>query len=379
MRRLFERLILPLVESPVTRPPDTLIAFYRHFLMPVKGTIVAVLLISLMGAVTEMGLFVFLGWIVDRATTTPKEVFFHQYWPELIGMAAVIVLLRPVNAILSRSFGQLGLMPALTFSVRWQSYRYVLRQSLSFFQNDFAGRIAQKVLQTGPSLRDTVGGLIDGIWTLIIYLGGTVWLFATIDPWLIAPIALWTAGYVVVIVYLVPPVRTRSAALSEANSALSGRIVDGYSNIQSVKLFAHAEREDAFAYEGFRNHLDAYKRFSETVANLQITLTVINSLLIFAVGGLALWLWSNGAITVGAIALATSLVIRLNQMSGMILRTITGLFESVGTVQNGMQMISKPYALVDAPGPSPWSCSAARSASRTSPSTTAGPAASSII
>ena len=297
MRRLFERLILPLVDSPVTRPPNTLIAFYRHFLMPVKGTIVAVLLISLMGAVTEMGLFVFLGWIVDRATTTPKEVFFQRYWPELIGMAAVIVLLRPLNAILSRSFSQLGLMPALTFSVRWQSYRYVLRQSLAFFQNDFAGRIAQKVLQTGPSLRDTVGGLIDGIWTLIIYLGGTVWLFATIDTWLIAPIALWTAAYVVVIVYLVPPVRTRSAALSEANSGLSGRVVDGYSNIQSVKLFAHAEREDAFAFEGFRQHLDAYRRFSETVANLQITLTVINSLLIFAVGALALWLWSTGAIS----------------------------------------------------------------------------------
>ncbi|MEJ0097433.1 MAG: ABC transporter transmembrane domain-containing protein [Bauldia sp.] len=251
-----------------------------------KGTIVAVLLISLVTALTEMGLFVFLGWIVDRVTGTPKEVFFHQYWPELLGMALVIVLLRPVNAILSRTFGQLGLMPALTFSVRWQSYRYVLRQSLAFFQNDFAGRIAQKVLQTGPSLRDTVNGLIDGIWTLLIYLGGTVWLFTAINPWLIAPVAAWTAAYVVVIVTLVPQVRARSAAVAEANSGLSGRIVDGYSNIQAVKLFAHAEREDAFAYEGFRIHLDAYRAFALTVANLQVWLTIINSLLIFASGGL---------------------------------------------------------------------------------------------
>ena len=353
MRSWFERLILPLVESPVTRPPDTLLAFYRHFLAPVKGTIVAVLLISLVTAVTEMGLFVFLGWIVDRATTTPKEVFFHEHWPELVAMALVIVLLRPVNAILSRSFGQLGLMPALTFSVRWQSYRYVLRQSLAFFQNDFAGRIAQKVLQTGPALRDTVGGLIDGIWTLFIYLGGTLWLFIGIDTWLTVPIAAWTAAYVLVIVYLVPPVRLRSAAVAEANSGLSGRIVDSYSNIQSVKLFAHAEREDAFAYEGFRNHLDAYRRFALTVANLQVTLTVINSLLIFAVGGLSLWLWSSGTITVGAIALAVSLVIRLNQMSGMIIRTVTSLFESVGTVQNGMNTISRPYAIVDPPDARP--------------------------
>ncbi len=316
--------------------------------MPVRGTILIVLLISLVTAVTEMSIFVFLGWLVDRATTTPKETFFSAYWPELLGMALVIVFLRPLNALLSRSFGQLGLMPALTFSVRWQSYRYVLRQSLAFFQNDFAGRIAQKVLQTGPSLRDTVNGLIDGIWTLLIYVGGTLWLFVGIDPWLIAPIALWSVGYLLVIIYLIPPVRARSAAVAEANSGLSGRIVDGYSNIQSVKLFAHAEREDAFAYEGFRIHLDAYRKFAETVANLQITLTVLNSLLIFGIGGLSLWLWSLSAITVGSIALATSLVIRLNQMSGMIIRTITSLFESVGTVQNGMQTISKPYSIVDA-------------------------------
>jgi ATP-binding cassette subfamily B multidrug efflux pump len=141
--------------------------------------------------------------------------------------------------------------------------------------------------------------------------------------------------------------------VAEANSGLSGRIVDGYSNIQSVKLFAHAEREDAFAYEGFRQHLDAYRKFAETVANLQITLTVLNSLLIFGVGALSLWLWQNGAITVGAIALATSLVIRLNQMSGMIIRTITSLFESVGTAQNGMQTISRPVEVIDAPDAKP--------------------------
>jgi ATP-binding cassette subfamily B multidrug efflux pump len=349
MTSWFERLIAPLKDAPVKRPPDQLVAFYRHCLSPVKGTIVAVLVISLVTAVTEMGLFVFLGWIVDRVTSTPKEVFFARYWPELVAMAAVVVFLRPVNAVLSRTFGQLGLMPALTFSVRWQSYRYVLRQSLAFFQNDFAGRIAQKVTQTGPSLRDTVSGFVDGIWTLLIYLGGTVWLFTGISPWLLAPIAAWTAAYVAVIVLIVPKVRTRSAAVAEANSVLSGRIVDGYSNIQSVKLFAHADREDAFAFEGFRMHLDAYRAFALTTANLQVSLTIINSLLIFACAGLSLWLWSGSLITVGSIALAVGLVIRLNSLSGMILRTITSLFESVGSVQNGMQTISRPNAITDKP------------------------------
>jgi ATP-binding cassette subfamily B multidrug efflux pump len=353
MRSWFERLIAPLQDAPVERPPDSLVAFYRHFLAPVKGTIVTVLVISLVTALTEMGLFVFLGWIVDRVTVTPKEVFFARYWPELVAMAAVVVLLRPVNAALSRTFGQLGLLPALTFSVRWQSYRYVLRQSLAFFQNDFAGRIAQKVIQTGPSLRDTVSGFIDGIWTLLIYVGGTLWLFLGISPWLLVPIAVWTAAYIAVIVLLVPQVRARSAAVAEANSGLSGRIVDGYSNIQSVKLFAHADREDAFAYEGFRIHLDAYRAFALTLANLQVWLNLINSLLIFASAGLALWLWSRGLITVGAIALTTGLVIRLNSLSGMILRTITSLFESIGSVQNGMQTISRPNAIADRPDAAP--------------------------
>ena len=349
MRRPFERIIAPLIDAPVSRPPDTLLAFYRHFLEPVKGTILAVLVVSLITAVTEMGLFVFLGWIVDQASVSSPSTFFQDHAWALIGMSAVILILRPLNAVMSRSLMQLGLIPALTFSVRWQSYRYVLRQSLAFFQNDFAGRVAQKVLQTGPSLRETVAGSIEGLWTLLIYVGGTLWLFAAIDLWLIAPIALWTIAYGIVVFIMVPPVRSRSSAVSEANSGVSGRVVDGYSNIQSVKLFAHAEREDAFAFEGFRKHLDAYADLAGTVANLTITLTIINSFLIFSVGGMALWLWSSGAITVGAIALAVSLVIRLNQMSGWILRTITGLFESVGTVQNGMQMISQPYSVVDAP------------------------------
>jgi ATP-binding cassette subfamily B multidrug efflux pump len=345
--RGLKRLLDPFVEVPVVRPPERLLAFYRHFVAPVRTLILIVMLISLVGAMTEMALFVFLGWIVDRATLTSRPVFFNEYWPALTAIGAVILFLRPLNALLSRTFNNLGLMPQLTFSVRWQSYRYVLRQSLAFFQNDFAGRIAQQVLQTGPALRDTVSGVIDGIWTLLIYVGGTIYLFVELDVRLIVPIALWTIAYAATILLLVPPVRARSAALSESNALLSGRIVDGYSNIQSVKLFAHAEREDAFALEGFQRHLDAYRAFSRTTGNLVIVLTVINSALIFSVGGLALWLWSLGAVSVGGIALAISLVIRLNQMSGWILRQITSLFESVGTVQNGMKTITRPYAITE--------------------------------
>ena len=349
----FESLVDPFPLSPVERPPDRLLAFYRYFIHPVRWLVLAVLLVSLASTVVEMALYVFLGKIVDWASTTPRETFFSTYGWQLAGMVFVVLVLRPVIALLLRGFNNLALVPSLTAMVRWQNYRYVLRQSLSFFQNDFAGRIAQKVMQTGPSLRETVGSIIDGIWTLVIYVGGTVWLFVGLDAWLIVPIAGWLVLYVLTIWKLVPPVRQKSAAVAEASSGLSGRIVDSYTNIQSVKLFARAEREDGFVLEGFRTHLDAFLTFARTMAGLMVSLSTMNSALIVSVAGLGVYLWSRGSITVGAIAIATSLVLRLNQMSNMILRQITSLFENVGSVQNGMQTISRPYSLVDAADATP--------------------------
>jgi ATP-binding cassette subfamily B multidrug efflux pump len=300
-----------------------------------------------------MALFVFLGWIVDWANTTPPAEFFSTHGWALAFMAFVVLVVRPVLAVLSRGFNNLALVPSLTAMVRWQNYRYVLRQSLSFFQNDFAGRVAQKVMQTGPSLRETVTSVIDGIWTLLVYLAGTAYLFIGLDPWLFAPVAVWLVAYVVTIWKLVPSVRDRSAAVSEASSGLSGRIVDSYTNIQSVKLFAHAEREDAFALRGFHIHIEAFRAFARVMAALIVSLSTINSVLIVAVTGLAVWLWTHDAITVGAVALATSLVLRLNQMSTVILRQITSLFENIGAVENGVQTISRPHSLIDAPAATP--------------------------
>ncbi len=353
----FESLVDPFPLSPVERPPDRLLAFYRYFIHPVRWLVLVVLLVSLASTVIEMALYVFLGKIVDWAGTTPRGEFFATHGWQLAGMVFVVLLLRPLIAVLQRGFNNLALVPSLTAMVRWQNYRYVLRQSLSFFQNDFAGRIAQKVMQTGPSLRETVGSLIDGIWTLVIYVGGTVWLFVDINAWLIAPVAVWLALYVATIWKLVPPVRQRSAAVAEASSGLSGRIVDSYTNIQSVKLFARAEREDGFVLEGFRIHFDAFLNFARTMAGLMVSLNTMNSALIVSVCGLGVYLWSQGSITVGAIAIATSLVLRLNQMSNMILRQITSLFENVGSVQNGMQMIARPYSLNDAPDATPLAVS----------------------
>ncbi len=350
MYAFFERLFDPLAPSDVARPPTSTAAFFWHFLGPVRWLLLITLLISGIAAAAELALYAFLGELVDWITGSAPETFLDDHGWALIGMAAVALVLRPVATLASRGLINLAIVPGLTNRVRWLNHRYVLRQSLTYFQNDFAGRIAQKVLQTGHAVREAVVNVIDGVWFLLIYLVGTLALFANIDWRMLLPVLLWTAAYGTVIYFMVPPVRRKSAAVSEANSALTGRVVDSYTNIQSVKLFAHTEREDAFVAEVIDRHTRAFRGLMRAVFLMTVTLTLLNTALILAVTALAVVLWMNASVSVGAIAVAIGLIIRLTQMSGWILRTITHLFESIGTVQNGIETISQPYSVTDKRG-----------------------------
>lgn len=347
MYAFFERLFDPLAPSPVERPPSTTGAFFRHFLYPIRWLLVTILAVSGIAAVAEMSLYAFLGVLIEWMAQTDRAVFFETHGTALIVMAVVAIIIRPAAVLVARGLISLALVPGLTSQVRWRNHRYVLRQSLAYFQNDFAGRIAQKVLQTGHALREAVLNVIDGVWLLVIYLIGTLSLFAVIDWRLMIPIIAWVVAYAAVIGFMVPPVRAKSEALSETNSALSGRIVDSYTNIQSVKLFAHADHEDAFAREGIARHTETFRNLMRSIFSMTVTLTLLNSVLILTMATVSVVLWQKGALSVGAIAVANGLVIRLNQMSGWILRTVTALFESIGTVQNGIETISQPYAVED--------------------------------
>ena len=202
-------------------------------------------------------------------------------------------------------------------------------------------------MQTGHALREAVVNVLDGAWMLVIYLIGLVVLFSDMNAMLLWPVALWTLAYAAVVAFMVPPVRTRSARLSESNSGLIGRIVDSYTNIQSVKLFAHHDLEESFAAEGIRRQTSAFHALMRSILTMTVTLTALNTVLVLGTAALSIALWLDGAITVGEIAVANALVIRLNQMSGWILRTITSLFENVGAVQNGVETIARPLAVTD--------------------------------
>ena len=357
MYRFFERLIDPLEPQPVVRPPTDTVGFFRFHLGSSRAVVAAILVLAGIASISELFLYVYLGrlldWMTLEGTAAEQATFLERHGAALAGMAFVIGVVRPLSLLGSRALINLALAPGLANATRWQNHRYVLRQSMSFFENDFAGRISQKVMQTGHALREAVVNVLDGAWMLVIYLVGLVFLFSDMSPALLWPVGLWTIAYAAVVAFMVPPVRTRSARLSEANSGLIGRIVDSYTNIQSVKLFAHHDLEEAFVAEGIRRQTGAFHTLMRSILTMTITLTALNTFLVLGTAALSVMLWLDGAITVGEIAIANALVIRLNQMSGWILRTITSLFENVGAVQNGVETIARPLAVTDAPDARP--------------------------
>jgi ATP-binding cassette subfamily B multidrug efflux pump len=350
----FERLIDPYKNVPMVQSPSKLGAFYWHYLRHVWWAYALIMVMGLVGALIEVSLFTFVGKIVDlaKAASTPAS-FFEQHGRTLIFMALVALVARPV------AFGLHALLINQTVNanvlnmVRWQQHRYILRQSLSFFQNDFAGRIANKVMQTGPALRQTVLEVVDALWFVAIYWTSAAVIFFELDSRLLIPLLAWLAGFLGMVWYFVPQMLKRSTIVSEARSLLTGRIVDSYTNILTVKLFAHTEGEDEYAKEAISDHLQKLKTQLRWITGLEMTQWVLTGMLITGTTGLSLWLWSRGAISLGAIAVTTGLVIRINNMAGWIMWVITGIFENVGQVQEGMEAISRPWTVVDTAGAQP--------------------------
>lgn len=346
--RRFESLIDVFKPSPDVAPPTGMLRFYGHYLKQVWPLMLAVLVIGFFAALIEVALFSFLGQLIDMAqASTDANSFFSEHRNELLWMLLVTLVIRPIVFGLHNLLTHQAINPGLTNLIRWQNHRYVLKQSLNFFQNDFAGRIAQRVMQTGPSLRDSAMQVIDALWHVVVYAGSALYLFAAADLRLVVPLALWIVGYSAALWYFVPRIKARSAAASSARSKVMGRVVDGYSNIATLKLFAHSQEEESYAREAMQDLLEKFRLQSRTITALDFLVTCLNGVLIVATGALALWLWSQSLITTGAIALALGLVIRINNMAEWIMWVVNGIFENVGTVQDGMQSIVQPRQVLD--------------------------------
>jgi ATP-binding cassette subfamily B multidrug efflux pump len=345
----FERRIDPFKPAPVAQPPEGLAAFYWHFIRQVWPVFAALLVTGGLVALLEVAMFRYIARIIDLLKDTEPSRFFAEHGWSLLGMAGVVLVLRPALGLVHDMIVRQTVVPSLTSLVRWQGHRYLVRQSLSFFQNDFAGRLATRVLQTGVSLRESVMEVVGSVWFVVVYAVSAIILFAEADPLLAVPLLVWIALYVGTLVVLVPRVRARAKAASETRSALTGRIVDSYTNITTVKLFAHAEREDAYVRRAVERNTDAVRAQVRLVTVMSGIISAMNCALIGSTVGLAVWLWSQGAVTQGAIALTAGLAIRIYNMSGWIMWVVTGIFENVGVVQEGMETLARPHTVVDRP------------------------------
>ncbi len=345
--RRFEQLIDIFRDAPTASPPDRVWPFYVYYLKQVWPSFAALLVIGLFASLIEVALFSYLSRIIDLAQGTPNPNFFSDHALELTWMLVVALVLRPIFFALHDLLVHQTLSPGMTSMIRWQNHSHVLKQSLNFFQNDFAGRIAQRIMQTGNSLRDSAVQAVDALWHVVIYAISSLVLFAEADWRLMIPLLTWIVAYIGALYYFVPRVKERSVEASDARSKLMGRIVDGYTNIATLKLFAHTNFEQHYAKEAIEEQTVKAQMAGRVVTSMDVAITTMNGLLIVGTTALALWLWTQSLITVGAIALATGLVIRIVNMSGWIMWVVTGIFENIGMVQDGLRTISQPVSVTD--------------------------------
>jgi len=348
MFQWFESRIEAFPDEPPARPPPTLLAYYLHFIKPVWPAFAVLLVAGFLGALIEVALMAFIGKLVDlmKAAASPGD-FLSQHGPTLTWMAFVAVVARPVVSTVHDLIKNQIISAPVTNRVRWLTHRYVLRQSLGFFQNDFAGRVANKIMQGAPALRESVVQVIDAIWYAAVQWMGAAVIFAAADWRLLAPLLIWLGTYLVALKIFVPLIKERSTAAAEARSMLVGRIVDSYTNILTVKLFAHADREDAYARGALKEQMDKWQASLRVQTAMELVLYALNGMLIAGATGVAIWLWSQNLVSIGAIAVVTGLVMRIVAMSGWILWVVAGIFENMGVVQEGMETISLPNLVVD--------------------------------
>jgi ATP-binding cassette subfamily B multidrug efflux pump len=348
MFSFFESRIRPTL-VPGSPPPPGLVAFYWHFVRQTRGLYAAMFATGLAVALIDTSIPVFIGRLVGLMQTSDRLAAFRHAVPALIGMGLLVVIGRPLALLADSLIRNNAVVPGATSLIRWQSHWHVVRQSWPFFQNDFAGRIANRVMQTGNAVRECVVSSIRAIWYIAIYGISALVLMSFADWRLAVPTALWSTGYVIFLAYFVPRMRDLAKKSSEVRSHVMGRVVDSYTNILTVKLFARARDEDAYVREVIDQHTGAIAAHMRLITRFMLVLSVMNALLLVSTAAIGIVLWSQGAIGAGVVATALPLAWQIANVSGWVSWEVTGIFENIGIVQEGMETIAVPHALVDRP------------------------------
>lgn len=349
MYSYFEKLINPYPEEEPQKPPSTLFAFIWHYSKSAwKVLLIMTLLVALLSAV-EVTLFAFLGNIVDWLSSSDRETFLADEGYKLIFMLVVAIGIIPLISLVHSWFIYQAVLGNYGMIMRWQMHRYLLRQSMGFFADEFAGRIATKVMQTSLALRDATIAVLDVIVFISVYFIGALLLVASFHLLLALPFLVWLIAYALMLWYFLPRMSDVSKRQADARSEMTGRVVDSYTNIQTVKLFAHAEREEGYARASMNRFLMTVYPQMRLSTEFEVCVQLLNGLLLAAAGGIGIWLWLQEITGAGAVAVAMGLVLRMNGMAHWVMWELARLFESLGVVRDGMNMLSKVQAVQDKP------------------------------
>ena len=331
-------------------PPPGLLAFYWHFVRQTRGLYLAMFATGLGVAVIDTLIPVFIGKLVTLMQASDRADAFSAAATGLVAMAATVLIGRPLALLADSLVRNNAVVPGVTSLIRWQSHWHVVRQSWPFFQNDFAGRIANRVMQTSNSVRESVVSSIRALWYIAIYGVSSLALMASADWRLAVPTVLWFAGYIFFLSHFVPLMRDRAKTSSELRSLVMGRVVDSYTNILTVKLFARARDEDQYVRDVIDGHTVAISAHMRVTTRFMATLAVMNALLLVGTAGIGITLWSQGQVSAGLVATALPLAWQIASVAGWVSWEVTGIFENVGVVQEGMETIAVPHTLTDVAG-----------------------------
>ena len=349
MFRWFESRLNPYPAEEPGVPPSGFIAFCWHYTKPAWRWLAFMSCVTAMIAAGEVYLFGFLGNVVDWLATSDREGFLDREGSRLLWMGIVLLVVLPGITLLHSMLIHQTLLGNYPMIARWKMHRYLLKQSMDFFSNEFAGRVVTKVMQTSLAVRESVMKLLDVFMYVGVFFIAMTILMAAADWRLMLPLLLWVSVYVSLIRFFVPRLKKVSREQADARSDMTGRVVDSYTNITTVKLFSHAGREATYARESMDSFLITVHHQMRLVTRFQFCVYFINAFVVFAVSGMAIWLWLNTVVSVGSIAIAIALCLRINGMSQWVMWEVSGLFENIGVVHDGMSMMTKPHDVNDIP------------------------------
>ncbi|MFC3286329.1 ABC transporter ATP-binding protein [Litchfieldella rifensis] len=350
MFHFFETLVHPYPQEASGTPPRGLLAFLYHYSKAVLPLLAMMSLLTGLVSAAELVFFSYMGDLVDWLADAERDGFFAEHGWSLAGMALLVIFGLPLLVLGQSLLKHQSIFGNYPMIGRWLAHRHILGQSMLFFQDEFAGRVSQKVMQTALAVRETVMKLTDLFVYVLVYFTGAMFLVGRADPWLMLPLVVWLAGYVGIMIVFVPRLRRVSMAQANARAQMTGRIVDSYTNIQTIKLFADTLREQEYARDAMDMFMQTVHRQMRLVTVMTVCLTVLNSLLLASVAAIAVITWYFAAISLGVIAVAIALVMRIRFMSDWILWEVAGLFENIGTVQDGINTIARTPTVTDRPG-----------------------------